>query len=340
MSPLPELAHLERLVEGASACVRVTELGLVRSRGHDFPLLALTLGDAPADAPAVGFFAGVHGLERVGSHVVLAYLESLLERLRWDPVLREQLGRVRLVFMPVVNPGGMWAGTRCNPSGVDLMRNAPVDAVGRTPWLAGGQRMSPRLPWYRGAVGAPMEVESQVLCKMVERELLGSRFSVALDCHSGFGMRDRIWFPLASSLRPIDHLPEVHALWRLFESAHPHHDYTLEPQSHQYSAHGDLWDHLYLQAQRTPGRVFLPLTLELGSWRWVRKRPSQVFSALGLFNPLAPHRARRVLRRHHAWLDFLPRAASAWKHWLPADEETRSRHHEEALARWYRKLTA
>jgi hypothetical protein len=169
----------------------------------------------------------------------------------------------------------------------------------------------------------------------VERELHGRPFSLALDCHSGFGMRDRLWFPYAHSRHPIEHLPELHALHRIFCESQAHHPYVFEPQSRQYLAHGDLWDHLYLRACSTaPGRVFLPLTLEMGSWLWVKKNPRQLFSRGGIFNPLIPHRQQRVLRRHLALLDFSLRAAVAAPQWLPRGE-AREAHRRAALARWW-----
>jgi len=61
--------------------------------------------------------------------------------------------------MPLLNPAGMQRATRANARGVDLMRNAPVDSRERVTFLLGGQRVSPWLPWYRGAAGAPMEKE-------------------------------------------------------------------------------------------------------------------------------------------------------------------------------------
>jgi hypothetical protein len=81
--------------------------------------------------------------------------------------------------------------------------------------------------------------------------------------------------------------------------------------------------------------VFLPLTLEMGSWIWVKKNPRQIFSRQGIFNPLIQHRQQRVLRRHLSWLDFLARAASGYRRWSPTGAE-RERHHESALALWYR----
>lgn len=307
---LPELLALEKIMAlGVPRLQARVVRQVTLSSGQVFPIHAISLGNPSPDVPAIGFFGGVHGLERIGAEVVLAYLENVVMRLRWDTTLHRQLEHMRLVFMPIVNPGGMWCATRANPRGVDLMRNAPVDADERVPWLIGGQRLSPGLPWYRGRFGDPMEVESQALCEVVGTELLTHRFSMALDCHSGFGVSDRLWFPFAHTRKPIRHLAELHALWDIFALAHSHHPYVIEPQSAQYLAHGDLWDYLYLQACGDPGRTFLPLTLEMGSWLWIKKNPRQLFSRIGIFNPLLNHRLHRVLRRHLLLLDFLSRAA-------------------------------
>jgi len=281
----------------------------------------------------VGFFGGVHGLERIGSEVVVAYLKTLLKRLQWDRLLHQKLENVRLIFMPLVNPGGLLQGTRANPSGVDLMRNAPVESLEKVPLLIGGQRLSSALPWYRGQEGQPMEIEATALCQVVERELLSRRFSLALDCHSGFGLSDRIWFPYARSRQPIPHLAEVHALIELFDQTYENHDYMFEPQSSQYCTHGDLWDYLYQQACDRQ-KVFLPLTLEMGSWLWVKKNPRQLFSRHGMFNPQIEHRQQRVLRRHIKWMEFLSKAAYSWTAWLPEGEQ-RTRENKAALVRWY-----
>lgn len=336
--PVPkpaELADLEQLLEEARGLVEARVVCEARSGTEQFPVYAIALGSTDPSSPGVGFFGGIHGLERIGAEVVLAYLRSLIRRLRWDDVLSRKLESLRLVFMPVVNPGGLARGTRANPNGIDLMRNAPIDATERVPFLIGGQRLSASLPWYRGRAGQPMEAESQAVCDVVERELLSRPFSLAIDCHSGFGSRDRIWFPYARSSAPIPHLAEMHALKEIFDLSHVHHDYTIEPQSLQYLAHGDLWDYLYEQSHTVPDRAFLPMTLEMGSWLWVKKNPRQLFSRHGIFNPLIRHRQERVLRRHLAWLGFLTRAASSYRRWLPTGPE-RDRHRQAALELWYR----
>jgi hypothetical protein len=331
---LPELIALKRLIDEGGTYFDVSTPCAVDIDGRQFPVYTLAIGNPDPAVPALGFFGGIHGLERIGTQVVLSFLEGLLSRLRWDRTLHHQLDHMRLVFMPLVNPGGMWRATRCNPQGVDLMRNAPVNALEKVPFLLGGQRYSARLPWYRGAPGAPMEPESSAVCALVERELLSRPFSMALDCHSGFGLRDRIWFPHAHTATPIPHLAEIGALEELFSQSYPNHNYVFEPQSRQYLTHGDLWDYLYLNGEGAGERTFLPLTLEMGSWAWVKKNPRQLFNRLGIFNPTATHRLQRVLRRHLVWFDFLMRAAASHGHWQPQGL-ARKAQQRRALARWY-----
>lgn len=332
---LPQLLDLQELVDLGGPHLQQRQVCEVQAGEVSYPVHAITLGNPSLDVPAIGFFGGVHGLERIGAEVVLAFLRSLVMRLPWDGVLHRQLESLRLVFMPLVNPAGMVRGTRANARGVDLMRNAPLDAVARVPFLIGGQRLSAALPWYRGAVGAPMEPEAQALCQVVDEELLSRPFSMAVDCHSGFGLRDRIWFPHAHTAEPIDHLPELMALKGILDQTLTHHRYVIEPQSRQYLTHGDLWDHLYLRACTQPGRSFLPLTLEMGSWLWVKKNPRQLFSRHGIFNPLIEHRQQRVLRTHVGWLDFMARAACSHRRWAPLDEGARAELRAQALAHWY-----
>jgi hypothetical protein len=332
---LPELAALERVIELGQAHLSTQVVCKAHMPdGSEYPVYAITLGNPSLDVPAVGYFGGVHGLERIGAEVVIAFLQNLVMRLSWDSALLKQLETMRLVFMPIVNPGGMRMGTRANPQGVDLMRNSPIEAQASVPFMVGGQRLSPRLPWYRGEFGKAMEAENQAVCQVVHSELLSRQFSISLDCHSGFGLSNRIWFPFAHTRAPITHLAEMHALKEIFVRSHSHHRYIFEPQSLQYLTHGDLWDYLYSQSLLVPDHVFLPLTLEMGSWLWVKKNPRQLFSRHGIFNPLIEHRQQRVLRQHQLLLDFLARAACGSKMWLP-EHDGRTQHHIQALQQWY-----
>lgn len=314
----PELQELQALLDDPRGSFSSRVLAEPSLRGRRFPVHMATLGSDDPQAPCLGLFGGIHGLERIGTQVILSYMRSLIARVQWDESLHNQLRQVRLVFVPIVNPWGMWAGRRSNPNGVDLMRNGPQRAEDRVPFLAGGQRLGPWLPWYCGQPGAPMELESAALLEVVRQELTSRPFSLALDCHSGYGWNDSIWFPYAKTRRLMPHLPEMYALKTMLEEAIPHHNYSFEPQSRQYLLHGDLWDHAYDQAPAA--HVFLPMTLELGSWLWIRKNPSQLFSRHGIFNPIKEHRVKRVLRRHASLLDFLTRATYASTRWLPLAE--------------------
>ena len=330
---LPELQQLRRLLRLNIPGVRSLRLTQVSDGEHQLPVEAVFIGGRAAGLPTVLLVGGTHGVERIGAQVVLAYLESLLSRLRWDETLQAALQQVRLVFVPVLNPVGVVQQTRCNGNGVDLMRNAPLDAREPIRWPLGGQRLSRFLPWYRGRRGLPMEAEARALCELTERLWQRSSLLLALDVHSGFGFSDRLWFPLAGSREPVSHLAEYYALQRLLRRSHPHHDYVFEPQSLHYLCHGDLWDYLYLRAE-SQQRLLLPLTLEMGSWRWVKKNPLQLRAFAGMFHPVKPHRVQRVLRRHTTLLEFLWRAALSSGNWLP-DRAQRTRLANVARRHWY-----
>ncbi len=334
---LPELVEIEELAAQCAGLGVVTTEAVIAAHGQDFPVYSFAFGSQDRAAPAVAFIGGVHGLERVGTNVAISYLKMVIELLAWDKGLQHLLGRCRLLFLPLVNPAGMYAKTRANARGVDLMRNAPIDAESAPNLpLLGGHRRSPLLPWYRGEAGAPMEQEATALEQFVRRELFSSVFSIALDMHSGFGLVDRLWFPFAYSRRPFDHLAMMYALKVRLDRGLPNHFYQVEPQSLKYITHGDLWDYLFLalRAERRPVAM-LPLTLEMGSWLWIKKNPRQMFSALGIFNPVLPHRLQRTLRRHHALLDFLLRAAVSHDNWGDPAAMAAADYGNKALALWY-----
>lgn len=335
-SRLPELHRLERLIRKGAPALRSRVLTEVEDGPYSLPVYALELGSSHPAVPVLLLCGGIHGIERIGTQLLLAHLATLVHRLRWDTSLQEMLNGVRIVCCPLLNPVGMARGWRSNGNGVDLMRNAPVDSDSPSHGLLAGHRLGRWLPWYRGESDQPMQAEAQSLCSLVREQILRAPFSLALDCHSGFGMRDRVWFPYAGRTQLLENAAELHALVQLFERSHPHHPYLFEPQSHQYCTHGDLWDYLYQQHRQHEGEPFLPLTLELGSWLWVKKNLRQLTSYTGLFNPLVPHRHQRTLRRHHLLLDFLLRAVAAWHNWLP-DERQRRQHQWRAERRWSRK---
>jgi hypothetical protein len=181
-----------------------------------------------------------------------------------------------------------------------------------------------------------MEIEANAVCDLVRAELFPSKVSLALDVHSGFGTRDRVWFPYAKTKKPFPNVAEVFALKLMLDRTYPNHVYIVEPQAAQYTAHGDLWDFLYdEQRKNEKGNFFLPLTLEMGSWIWAKKDLRQIFSVLGAFNPMKPHRLQRTLRRHLLFLDFLHRAVISSNEWLGMPKEKKDPLKRRALELWY-----
>ena len=334
---LPELLELEELIREGQHWLRVSVPAHIPHSGTALPLYALEMGSRAATAPTLALIGGIHGVERIGTQVLLAWLRMLLRRREWDTSFARQLETLRIVMIPLANPGGMATNSRCNPNGVDLMRNAPVDSQERTPFLVGGQRISRHLPWYRGKKGDPMEPENQAVVEVISKTLFSQPLCMSLDCHSGFGTRDRIWFPYARSIQPWPGIGDAWALTELFEHTYPYHNqYLFEPQAHSYTTSGDLWDYLYdAYQQQQPTGVYLPMTLEMGSWLWVRKNPTHLFHYHSLFNPVLPHRHQRILRRHLTLIDFLISSLCAHQHWLPATDTGREMSRLQALQRWY-----
>jgi hypothetical protein len=279
----------------------------------------------------------VHGLERIGSQVVLAYLESLKAALSWDATLNDLFAHVRLAALPLVNPVGTALGWRSNGNGVDLMRNAPVEAEahGYKVELYRGQRLTRVLPWYRGQAER-METEAHTLCQFVREQTCQCPVAISVDVHSGFLVNDRVWFPYARSRLPLPSIADVAALRALLRETHPYHHYRFEPQSLNYTTHGDLWDHVYDQHHaECPDKVLLPLTLELSSSKWYQKNPRQLLTRVGLFYPLAPKRLAKVLHKHKTLFEFLLRALCSHHSWLPESEVHRRTLVREAAALWF-----
>lgn len=322
----PELAFLENLLEGLNGVARTEEVARIPFGGETFPIYTIAFGSTDPEAPTLAIVGGVHGQEKIGAQVALSYLESLAELVRWDKLTNLALERSRVVFMPIVNPVGIRLLRRGNGNRVDLMRNAPpVSNIPAAP-LLGGQRISPYLPWYQGPAGGPMEKESQALCDFMRKEVLPARTSIAVDCHSGYGTIDRLWFPYSHTTKAYPDIGEAYALKTLLDLTYPNHVYRMEPGSQGYTISGDLWDYLFEEhrALYAGKKRFFPVTLEMGSWLWLKKNPVQILSAMGAFNPMNQHRHRRILRRHITLLDFFHRAVMAPEVWaFPEGEEAR-----------------
>lgn len=331
-----EMQELERLISDFGSLARHRQLDVVSYRGEKYPLHALVVGPEDKQLPTFAMYGGVHGLEKIGSEIVLAWMRTVLNLLKWDRAFQYRMRETRLVFFPIVNPVGVRWARRSNGNRVDLMRNSPLDAKGRKGFIYSGHRISPWIPCYRGVESAAMEVEAQAMQKLAEEEIFPAKVSMSVDVHSGFGAVDRFWFPYAYTREPFPHLPEVYRLKEIFDSTYPNHFYEFEPTTSQYLINGDMWDYLYLMhLQKYPQNLFIPWTLEIGSWIWLKKNPLQIFSANGVWHPIRPHRHQRILRRHITLFDFLHRILLSPEVWTGLTSEQKQQCHKNALGMWY-----
>lgn len=316
-----ELNHIYALEKRVKSKGRVRVLTEISCGNQTFPIHTFQFGTEDKTAPTFVILGGVHGIEKVGTHISLYFLRSFLQQMTWDSNFNLRLKENRIIFIPLVNPGGMYMNRRSNPQGVDLMRNSPVEAIDEVPFLVGGHRYGPWLPWYRGDKNSPLEPETRAVVDFFKKELFQARILQSVDIHSGFGRLDRLWYPYAKTKGAFPERANVRKVSRLLKRTYPYNVYRVERQSKIYTTHGDLWDYLFDEYQAVNQKkeehpaVFLPWTLELGSWAWVRKNPKQIFSALGGFNPMLPHRYKRIMRRHGSLLEFLFRSTCEWKSW-------------------------
>ena len=330
---LPELKLFDKATLAFDKVADIQTLDLIKYNGITYPVRAIVIGNPDPEAPCLCLTGGVHGVERIGTHIIIAFLRTLGAYLKWSETIDSMLKKIRLAIIPIVNPVGMMLNRRGNGNRVDLMRNAPIDSL-EVKWyqIFSGQRFSKFVNWYRGE---GLERESELMLNFVRLNCFQSKFSISLDLHSGFGFRDRIWFPYSYTRKPPPNLAEIYRLRKLLREVFPHHVYKFEPQTNQYLIQGDLWDFLYKDYQKEGQGLYLPLTLEMGSWQWLRKSPLQILTRAGIFNPLKTHRYHRVLRRHLHLLDFLINACISHDKWLAEVKDKEQDIRKRALQKWY-----
>ena len=73
------------------SCSRAPSLGAPPTSNPAAGRSAAHASRRSPQAPVIGFFGGVHGVERIGTQVLISWLHSLVHRLDWDDQLREQL---------------------------------------------------------------------------------------------------------------------------------------------------------------------------------------------------------------------------------------------------------
>lgn len=95
---LPELHQIEAIVKQNRDVLTSEVLCKISDNQQTLPIYVLKLETTRRNAPCISYVGGIHGLERIGTQVVLSFLETLLERMKWDKVFEDILNRVRIIF--------------------------------------------------------------------------------------------------------------------------------------------------------------------------------------------------------------------------------------------------
>ncbi|MFZ5628197.1 MAG: M14 family zinc carboxypeptidase [Spirochaetota bacterium] len=297
--------RLIRLVRRADGMVRIRQLDYSSPTrdGQRYPIYMLEIGRRSAfKRHAVSVVSGVHGLETIGIRIHLDVIKCLMNPK--SPHFSQALadGKFGIYSLPILNPAGVARETRANGRGVDLNRNSGIDAEGAIPFF-GGQRISPALPYFRGKA---LERESRALFRFLrEYAWKNRRIHTALDIHSGYGAQNYLWWPYSFSKRRIPHSGVFEQLGAELATRHPL--YRIEPMSLSYQTHGDLWDRALIEFEEAKKQgklprknLFLPLTLEIGTWEELKKNPFRVLQKRKIFNP--PPQSRKAYLREHRQL--------------------------------------
>ncbi|AFM14324.1 M14 family zinc carboxypeptidase [Turneriella parva] len=314
MSATSEILHFDRWERRLLRFVRRHE-GLVRIRQLDFstptrhgqrwPIYMLEIGKPAAfRRHTVSLVSGVHGLETIAIRIHLDILKNMLNpKSAWysERLLKGKFG---INSIPILNPAGVAAETRANGRGVDLNRNSGIDAeAGSIPFF-GGHHISPALPYYRGRA---LQRESRALFRFLSDYALKGRRQVhtAVDLHSGYGSQNYLWWPYSFSKKPVYQKAVFEDMGARLKARHA--DYRIEPMAASYQTHGDLWDRALIEFEAAQAKLsarkkslFLPLTLEIGTWRELRKNPVRLLKKQNIFNP--PEKSRKDYLRKHRQL--------------------------------------
>lgn len=299
-----------RLTKKYSDLIRISHLDYSSATrdGTRWPVYLMEIGKPAAFRKhAVTLVSGVHGLETIGIRIHLDILKQLLNPKSSFYSAALAKGKLGIYSLPILNPAGVARLTRSNARGVDLNRNSGIDAEGALPFF-GGHSISRALPYYRGKT---LERESRALFRFLDEKIWKrkGRIHPVLDIHSGYGAENFLWWPYSFSRRQVYHEPAFLSMAEALRQRHPL--YRIEPMSLSYQTHGDLWDKALLEFERRQRAgemkksMFLPLTLEIGTWHEIKKSPRRLLNREKIFNPPATSR-KQYLREHRALIrDFI-----------------------------------
>ncbi|GAL36591.1 zinc carboxypeptidase-related protein [Vibrio maritimus] len=100
-----ELGHIQEYAERYSE-LSLSTLTHIKHQGVEMPIQQLSFGSSHPSAPCLILTGSIHGVERIGSQIILAFIRSLLKRRQWDSQLNDTLNKIRILTVPVVNPWG------------------------------------------------------------------------------------------------------------------------------------------------------------------------------------------------------------------------------------------
>lgn len=108
-----ELGHIQDFAERYPE-LSLTTLTRIEHQGFEMPLQRLSMGSQDPTAPCLILTGSIHGVERIGSQIILAFIKSLLKRRHWDSQLNDTLNKIQVLTVPVVNPWGVTGqSSRC-----------------------------------------------------------------------------------------------------------------------------------------------------------------------------------------------------------------------------------
>ena len=81
--PLKEIESLEKIIANFGSLARTEVVEEVTYKGKTFPIHTVEIGSENPEDPVIGYFGGVHGLEKIGSEVILAFMDSLASLANW-----------------------------------------------------------------------------------------------------------------------------------------------------------------------------------------------------------------------------------------------------------------
>ena len=303
----PELLQLKRLAKNYSDILIMEELGEIEHMGYRSPVNAFYISHKPnPELPTVAFFSCFHGVEWIGSRVLVNFIEHLIREITWDEDIKALTEKVNICGIPVVNPIGRLEHNRSNGNGIDLMRNAPVRSD-KALLLLGGQKFSRHIPWY---MGEGLEKENVIVSKFLDDNVFPSDFKITIDIHSAFLRGSRIWIPYASGKKlPEKETKLFRQVRKTLNSVYKYNPYKYQKQENIYKTHGDFWDHSFDRHGSSAKGTFLPITLEISSREWSVRNFLRKWSLEALFSPSNRKQENSEYIKHIMVFDFIIRFA-------------------------------